>query len=383
MMIRAIVLLFTLVLPAALSGQVNIRIFARTKPSSVVFTPLSDGFVLDGGAGRNLVIKRDESVVITRYGEKVIYMTYSGESHVADSVSVEPPDEQALFSLRSPYSADGRKMLRGSVIVRSFPGSLLILNRTDLEHSLPGIVRAEAGGTGTEEYYRAQAVVARTYACRNRDKHELDGFNLCDDVHCQVYPGIIADSVIIKACKATEGKVIVDSDSILIEAAFHANCGGETAASADVWVADHPYLVPVRDPWCLSSRSARWDKTIDGDSWNDFLRSKGLSPGQEEILYSPPGSQPSRVFVRSVSGKNISNEDIRQYFALRSAYFALSRTENGIVFGGRGYGHGVGLCQDGARAMAASGKKYAEIAGFYYPGTYITDIKNAKRPVRP
>lgn len=382
-MIRVTALIFTLVLPAALSGQVNIRIFARTKPSSVVFTPLSDDFVLNGGGGRNLSIKRDESVAITRYGEKVIYMTYSGESHVADSVTIEPPDDQALFSLKSPFSDDGRKILRGSVIVRSFPGSLLILNRTALEHSLPGIVRAEAGGAGTEEYYRAQAVVARTYAFRNLDKHELDGFNLCDDVHCQVYPGIVADSLIIKACKETEGKVIVDSDSILIVAAFHANCGGETAASADVWVADHPYLVPVRDPWCLSSRSARWDKTIDGDSWNGFLRSKGLLPAQEEVLFSPPGSQPSRVFVRNISGKNISNEDMRQYFALRSAYFTLSRSGNGIVFGGRGYGHGVGLCQDGARAMAANGKKYAEITGFYYRGTFIADIKNAKRPVRP
>ncbi|MCU0377672.1 MAG: SpoIID/LytB domain-containing protein [Bacteroidales bacterium] len=382
-MIRILLLSFIFLLPAATNCQVSIRIFARSRPSSVVFTPSRGDFILNDGAGRRLIIKELESVVITRYLEKVIYMTFTGESHLADSVTIVSPDDSALFLLRSPVGSEGTKRLDGSVMIKSYPGSLLVLNRTTVEKSLPGIVRAEAGGTGPGEYFRAQAVVARTYAYRNLERHALDGFNLCDDIHCQVYPGIISDSVIVKACTDTEGKVIVDSDNILIVSAFHANCGGETAASADVWVATHPYLVSVRDPWCTGSRSARWDKTVALDNWNEFLISKGLSPGQENILFSPPGTLPSRIFVRSVAGKNISNEDIRQHFALRSAYFTISRAENGIVFGGRGYGHGVGLCQDGARAMAADGKKFAEITGFYYPGTLITDVKNAKRPVRP
>ncbi|HMT66237.1 MAG TPA: hypothetical protein PKE28_01455, partial [Bacteroidales bacterium] len=68
---------------------------------------------------------------------------------------------------------------------------------------------------------------------------------------------------------------------------------------------------------------------------------------------------------------------------LRSAYFSLSAAGDSIVFSGRGYGHGVGLCQDGAKHMAEKKMSYNRIIGFYYPGTIITDVKNARRPVRP
>lgn len=382
-MIRLILLIMGMILPFKAAGEVSIRIFARTKPITVVFTPSQGDFILRDGTGKTVSIKGFESVIITLYNEEVIYRTFSGESRVVDSVLIEPATAEALFSLRAPGKNEGVKILDGSLRVKPYPGSLLILNITEAENLLPGVVRAEAGASGPEEYFRSQAVVARTYAYRNLDRHELDGFNLCDDTHCQVYPGIIYDSIIIKACYSTEGKVIVDRDSTLIVSAFHANCGGMTAASSDVWVSSHSYLVSVRDTYCLSSKSAQWERVLESAQWDEYLRSRGVPPGRESVLYSPPGSLPVRAVNHDVGGINISYEEVRQRFALRSAYFTVNREEEGVRLIGRGYGHGVGLCQDGARAMADVKKKYNEITGFYYPGTFITDIKNAKKPERP
>ena len=113
---------------------------------------------------------------------------------MADSLTITPVTGMPLqpaCSRQERSRKDPRRRLR----VKSYPGSLQVLNITSVENYLPGVVRAEAGKYGPAEYFRAQAVVARTYIYRNIDRHELDGYNLCDDTHCQVYPGIITESL--------------------------------------------------------------------------------------------------------------------------------------------------------------------------------------------
>ncbi len=139
---------------------------------------------------------------------------------------------------------------------------------------------------------------------------------------------------------------------MLIVAAFHGNCGGVTASSADVWLAGYPYLVSVTDPWCGYSASSAWKKSLPMSEWNSFLRSKGITGGKETVLYSAHGSRPVRMMDRSVAGRHLTSEEIRLRFGLRSAYFSLTPEGDSLMVYGRGYGHGVGLCQDGAKAMA-------------------------------
>jgi len=376
-----VVMLLLCLSPAALS-QLSIRIFARTKPASVIFTADRGVFILRDDAAGSVRLTAGDAVAVTRFEERVVYRTQSGIYGAADSLTFSPASAGALFTVRTPGNAEPGKTLTGSISVRSFPGSLQILNFTTVEECLPGVVRAEAGKYGPSDYYRAQAVVARTFIYRNIDRHALDGYNMCDDTHCQVYPGVVTDSVIVNACRSTAGKVLTDGDSMLIEAAFHGNCGGETASSADVWLAGYPYLVSVKDPWCSYSSSSTWKKSISGKEWNSYLVSRGITPGTEGSLYKvQPGE--GRVVNRSVQGKTITSEEIRLRFGLRSAYFTLAQAGDSIIVSGRGYGHGVGLCQDGAKHMAEKKHSYDRIIGFYYPGTIITDIKNARRPARP
>jgi stage II sporulation protein D len=382
-MIRAVISLLLLLTAAPAGAEVTVRIFARTKPMTVVFTPRRGEYRLDRGVPGVLTLGPGETVAVTLSDEKVIFRTLSGISGVADTLRFTPVADDALFTMRAPARAEAVKTLNGSLMISSYPGSLLVLNITELEDYLPGVVRAEAGRAGPPEYFKAQAVVARTYAYRTIDRHELDGFDLCDDTHCQVYPGIISESVITDACRSTAGKVLTDRQGVLIEAAFHGNCGGVTASSEDVWVAKHPYLVSITDPWCGYSASAAWVKKVSLTDWYDYLRSRGVMPGEERALYSPAGSKPVRMMNRTVAGRNINSEEIRVRFGLRSAYFTMIPEGDSLTFSGKGYGHGVGLCQDGARAMAEKNMSYIKITGFYYPGTLVTDVKNARRPLRP
>lgn len=441
----ALTIIILLLLPLAGQSQVSIRIFARTRPATIIFTAENGGYLLRNGAAAEEVrtpgsgegntagefrnagagagaqsaadvrLNPGEVVIITRYDNRVIYRTLSGTQGAADSLIFSPLSGDALFRVRAPGNPEPEKVLNGKLTVKPFPGSLLVLNYTTVEDCLPGVVRAEAGKLGPSHYFRAQAVVARTYIYRNIDRHALDGYNLCDDIHCQVYPGVVTDTVIVNACRSTAGKVLTDRDSLLIEAAFHGNCGGETASSADVWLAGYPYLISVKDPWCSYSASSTWRKSISRTEWNSFLISRGITPGTEGSLYSgtpaerspglPAGQSPGqsagasknqsagasaspppaggRTAYRRVQGKTISSEEIRLHFGLRSAYFTIASAADSIILNGRGYGHGVGLCQDGAKHMAEKKTSYESIIGFYYPGTVIREIKNARKPPRP
>jgi stage II sporulation protein D len=378
-------LLIIFLMLASLTGypQISIRIFARTRPSSVFFTVNSGDYLVKDGAAGELRLKQGDIVALTMFNNRIVYRTLSGTMGAADSLSVTPVNAGCLFTLRAPGNDEPRKTLEGSLKIKPFPGSLQILNITTVENSLPGVVRAEAGKLGPSHYFRAQAVVARTYSYRNINRHELDGYNLCDDIHCQVYPGVVTDSVIVNACRSTAGRVLTDRDSILIEAAFHGNCGGETASSADVWLAGYPYLVSVKDPWCSYSASYTWKKNISRADWSSFLRSKGITPGQEGSLWPAVSQSAGRVPSRTIQGRNVTAEEIRLRFALRSSWFTMTPAVDSITVSGRGYGHGVGLCQDGAKHMAEKKQTYDRITGFYYPGTLIMDIKNARMPVRP
>ena len=380
---KTILVIIMLLTSLAGFSQISIRMFARTRPSAFFLTVDRGVCLLHDDAAGEVRITTGEIVAVSLHDGRVIYRTLSGIMGAADSLAFTPVSAGTLVTLRAPDSDEPEKTLEGTLKVKPFPGSLLILNITAVEACLPGIVRAEAGKYGPSDYYKAQAVVARTYIYRNIDRHQLDGYNMCDDIHCQVYPGVVTDSVIVNACRSTAGRVITDRDSLLIEAAFHGNCGGETASSAEVWLAGYPYLVRVKDPWCSYSASYRWRKNIARTDWDSFLKSKGITPGSEGAIYSPQEPERGRRATRTVQGKTVTSEEMRIRFGLRSAFFAITPAGDSIAFNGRGYGHGVGLCQDGAKHMAEKRMTYDQITGFYYPGTMIIDIKNARMPPRP
>ena len=196
---------------------------------------------------------------------------------ICDSVLFTGKTGNDSFSLRINGNAPVRQYYSGDL--QCFPdlGTLVMINICDIEKYIAGVVKAEGGSGKNIEYFKTQAVIARTYMYKYFDKHLSDRYNVCDNTHCQAFNGLSSDSLINRAALETKGLVILDQDSTLIISAFHSNCGGETSSSEDVWLTGQPYLKSVIDPYCLSSRNATWEKRISLNEWIEYIKKSGYN----------------------------------------------------------------------------------------------------------
>ena len=145
------------------------------------------------------------------------------------------------------------------------------LEQANLDY-IAGVVRTEGGPGRRIEYLKSQALLVRTYLYRHSDRHIIDGYNLCDNTHCQAFNGVTSDSLILRAASETRDQVILAADSSLIISAFHSNCGGETSTSDFVWLSGHAYLKKVTDPYCIKSPNTHWKKGLDAQRPNTHCR---------------------------------------------------------------------------------------------------------------
>ena len=252
-------------------------------------------------------------------------------------------------------------------------GGLLLVNHVELETYIAGVVQSEIYGDLTD-IYKVQAVIPRTWALLNLNKHKADGYNFCDHVHCQAYHNRCTMPLILKSVKATSGQVLKDQDGNLIETPFHANSGGETANSEDVWKNAFPYLRSVADTFSLGMKQSSWEKKIPLESWLHFIQheSKTKLTHDSLIYLATHFSQPHR----QGSWLGIPLKRFRSEFKLRSTFFdvELDSINNQVLLHGRGYGHGVGLSQEGAIRRVQCGHSYDQVLLYYYPGALLSPI---------
>jgi stage II sporulation protein D len=360
-------------MPALATGQVRIRLFSGYDSGSAVFSVVEGKYELDLYNNNPVGIKAGEIVIITGLNDHLVVKTRNKPGIICDSLFISGKTDNDLFSLRTD---DVRRFYSGNLHCYRDMGTLLFINTCDIESYVAGVVSAEGGPEKHIEYFKTQAVIARTYMYKYFEKHILDKYNLCDDTHCQAFNGISDDTVIIRAAQETRGQVILGPDSILIIAAFHSNCGGETAPAEDVWLTSQPYLKRIIDPFCTASRNAKWQKSMSLEEWTGYLGKMGYDTdtGDASLLNF---SQKTRLKGYKAGDFSLPLRQIRTDLNLRSTFFSLSVEGDSVIFSGRGYGHGVGLCQEGAMVMAMKGFDYKQIINFYYTGVVIADIKNA------
>jgi stage II sporulation protein D len=376
-MSRILIIYFLLIIcnHIPLSGQDNVRIrlFADSNPGNALFSVVEGIYELDNFNGDPVELKPGDIVFITVYHDRVVAKQRTNNAILCDSLNIKAKTGNDIFSLR----ADGiRRYYSGNLSCIGFTGKLLLINIVDTESYIAGVVQAEGGKGKHKEYYKTQAVIARTYLYKHYDKHLLDRYNLCDGIHCQSFKGMSDDTIIIQSAEETRGQVILDSDSILIIAAFHSNCGGETVPAEDAWLTSQPYLRKVTDPFCTTSRNAKWEKSIGLDEWLAYIREMGYNSDENNTSVLN-FSQLTRMKDYRIDNFSLPLKQIRTDLDLRSTFFSLSVTGDSVLLKGKGYGHGVGLCQEGAMMMAQKGFDYRQIIDFYYSGVWITDIKNA------
>jgi stage II sporulation protein D len=138
-----------------------------------------------------------------------------------------------------------------------------------------------------------------------------------------------------------------------------------------------PYLVPVADPYCTSQPNARWSKTVSLDEWITYLIKNGFKP-DPDVATDFSFQQTHRIPDYTVNDLILPVKQLRADWQLRSAFFSVSADREQVVLNGKGYGHGVGLCQEGAMEMGRRGFKYDEIISFYYKYVNLVPVTSLK-----
>ncbi|MBA2612316.1 MAG: SpoIID/LytB domain-containing protein [Bacteroidetes bacterium] len=330
---------------------------------------LADGnLIAEGGTESQfkLILKGDS--IQLNHNDKVIgnfkYLKFAGSE--ADEIKIKlinPDRKQRIYQNNVSFSVS-EEYIR-------------IINDVILDNYIAGVTEAEAGSRSNLEFYKVQAILARTFALAHINKHVAEGFSLCDQVHCQAYYGKPKDPTIFKAIEETKGKVVVDENLNLIVAAFHSNSGGQTANSEDVWGSHTTYLRSINDSFSIKMPNSKWERRMLTDDWLMYLKLKHGFPSDQ-----PEGKsvalnfkQDQRKVFLECSNSRVPLKNIRQDLQLKSTFFSISEiNKDSILFKGRGYGHGLGMCQEGAMRMSKMGYKYTEILDFYYKNIQLIDL---------
>lgn len=381
---RLLYLLFILWYAKSVSAaNVGVRIFTTKVVSSFIFSSVYSDYVLYGDGA--LIATCDSSGIFQMNveGDSIRVKTFEKNIGKYASIKMYAKSADPVFKIRSLIPDTKIRTYDGNLEITLHPdkSQLLLINKVDLERYIAGVIESESGTRSSLEYYKLQAILCRTYLLAHLNRHIMEGFEVCDDVHCQAYLSRSATNNIVESVLDTKGLVVVDNDLNLITAAFYSNCGGQTCNSEDVWATSTTYLKSVKDTFCLSQRHAKWQRVIPMEDWKAYLDLKHKYPVDDSLrlLGATSFSQPNgRVIYFMDKDLKIPLKVIRADFKLKSTYFSIEQRGDSVVFNGRGYGHGVGLCQEGAMRMAILKYSYKDILNFYYKDVHLVDLSALK-----
>jgi len=387
-LLRTLTLLSWFLVPAAFAGAKTIKVclYNGYKPALLTVIP-EDSRVFIGD--HNL----KKSAVITASGypdspsrSGIVTVQSDGIKLKKNAVTIKSFGSGVWLS--GPGLA--RRLYRGKITFTAVSGRLKIINEVDLEEYLTSVVSCEIGELSRVEAHKAQAVTARTYTFRNINNHAKDGFHVCDSTHCQLYTGFGNIRKIAKrAVDATRGEILLFKGSPA-STFYHCACGGKTEDMAFVWPYESkPYLISVQDgppelPYCSIAPAFKWKTKISLDALTRISRNEhwiGPDEKARKVKIGKRGSSGRAYELELYTSRRIARVPATVFYqgfgknagwtAVRSTLFEVHCARNYILLEGKGSGHGVGMCQWGAEAMAANGSGYREILLHYYPGTKV------------
>ena len=351
--------------------QIKVGLFPDKDVKSLIFSVvegnydlyLNNNYIKQLMPGEIYLLSVTDNDFILSDGEK--------QYHRITNVELKGTSVSNVFQLKLTSPATYSSDFDDDLLIDKINNDLVIVNRVDLNKYIAGVIEAEGGGNAPFEYYKAQAILVRTYALRNTYRHASDGYNVCNNEHCQAYKGrSLLNKQIHGAVFETVNLVLTDTSGNLITAPFHSNCGGSTSTSEMVWQTHNSCLYSVKDPFCTGSKNATWTKQISLDNWMEYLRRNGFSRSDiksEKLTFL----HDQRVKNYVAGHSEIPFRKIREDLGLKSAFFNVEAKGKYVLLSGRGYGHGVGLCQEGAMEMARVGYCYTDILHFYFQNVKI------------
>lgn len=278
----------------------------------------------------------------------------------------------------SPIRMNGREYPAALELVKNGDG-MTIVNELLLEDYVVGVLRAETSERWPAETLRAQAIVARTYAAYHRVLNAAKPYHIVASTAHQVYAGRVPpSSPIWEAVRDTRGQVLF-WEGELFPAFYHSASGGYTEDPRTVFAARNmPALKAIRDEFSAGSPHFYWSLDLRLADLAEILRRHGVDVGAIaaiEITERTPSLRASVLTVHGARGSaRLRGNDFRRmvgYESIKSTLFAVAVDGAMARFAGRGYGHGVGMSQWGAKGMAEQGYKAEKILEYYYPGTTL------------
>ncbi len=263
---------------------------------------------------------------------------------------------------------------------------LAVINEVPLERYLAGTLGREMYESWGSVALQAQAVASRTYAVHQRQTRLEAPWHLSSGTLSQVYGGVEAESEAVEqALEDTRGQILVQEGEPIL-AVFHSSSGGQTASAEEVWGEPREYLqsITVDDEW--DSPDAYWRARVTRGTLGRAAAELGSDLGSvtaATIVERTASGRVARLELVGDRGRaTVTGRELRSVLGesiLKSTLFELRTDEGAFVFVGSGNGHGVGMSQWGARAMARRGEGYREILETFYPGTRITRLGRSRR----
>lgn len=286
-------------------------------------------------------------------------------------------------------------IMKGNEIIRVYITETGEIEEVNLEDYICGVVSNEMPANFEKEALKAQAVTARTYlASKKLNRCTLhEGIDICDSTHCQVYTSKEkrlekwgADyaneywNKIKEAVDETSGQVLSYNGELVLYPQFFSTSSGQTENSEDVYLGEIPYLRSVASTGEESAPKYTSDKTLKISDFVYLLNSNftNLNVTVENIKNNfniKSSSAAGGVIKLNINNVEIRGVDFRKALSLNSTNFTYEFNGDYITFHCKGYGHGVGMSQWGANAMAKNGSNYEEILKHYYSGVEITNLE--------
>jgi stage II sporulation protein D len=281
--------------------------------------------------------------------------------------------------------------LRDPVAIAARAGVLVIVVTMPVESYVERVVASESGGADSAESLKALAIVVRSFALHEAHGHA--DYDLCDSTHCQLlHWGSNGErgAQAHVATLATAGETLWFHGQRAL-AYFGKDCSGHTASPAEIWPHAKPvsYLPSQPDPFCTRDGGREWASEITRAELTAALAAHGLAaPGWQNITIARRGES-GRALTLTLDKTEIGADEFRLavgetlgWNKIPSTWFEVSRQGDSFAFHGRGWGHGVGLCQKGAAAMAQQGRSAREILQQYFPGTQAFDEESGREWIR-
>lgn len=337
-----------------------------------------------------IFVEQDDAVIRITASKDKLKIHNGKKSRTVSSYTI--PQEESCTAIATDRKKLKKACYLGKFTLSAKTGKVTAVNQLDVENYLRGVIPYEIGALDEDRFeaLKAQAVAARTYAYRHFKSRSNAGFDIYADTRDQVYKGLQdATPLTDAAISATDG-VVMTYDGNFVVAYYHSTCGGQTE-SEDTWNRPrHPYLQsrpdlrPDGTPWCSESKYLSWERNFSDDELEALFKENATEAKVDPIYFNSivnikvvENFESGRIHTLVVQTDNGSfqahGDKIRWLFKkdgsiLPSSHFSIKRDAGSWTLRGKGFGHGVGLCQMGARARAAAGQSFVEILTHYYPG---------------